>query len=133
MAPRDAPWPIGARLPRIEDGPLLRGEGRFLADLARPGMLHARFLRSPVAHARIAALDLGPARAIPGVVGAWAAADLAPHLALARLPVAMPAKAVRAAADPPVLAAGEVCHAGEAMAVVVAESRLAARIAEAGG
>jgi carbon-monoxide dehydrogenase large subunit len=131
MAPRDAPWPIGARLRRIEDGPLLRGEGRFLADLARPGMLHARFLRSPVAHARIAALDLGPARAIPGVVGAWAAADLAPHLARARLPVAMPAKAVRAEADPPVLAADEICHAGEAMAVVVAESRLTAEDAVA--
>lgn len=121
-----APWPIGARLPRVEDEPLLRGEGRFLADLKRPGMLHARFLRSPIAHARLRALDLSPARAVPGVIAAWSATDLLSRLALSRLPVAMPGKAVRGPADPPVLAAEEICHIGEAIAVVVADSPFAA-------
>lgn len=121
-----APWPIGARLSRVEDEPLVRGRGRFIADLHRPGMLHARFLRSPVAHARIKSIDLEPARVIPGVVEVWSATQLTPRLALPRLPVAMPSKAVRAPSDPPVLAIDEVCHIGEAIAVVVADTAFAA-------
>ena len=46
---------IGARIPRLEDEPLLRGRGRFVDDIALPGMLHAAFVRSPHPHARSAA------------------------------------------------------------------------------
>lgn len=122
---------IGARAPRVEDAVLLRGQGRFLADIRRPGMLHARFVRSVVAHGRVGALDLSAARAAPGVVVAFAASDIAPHLALTHLPVAMPGKAVRHKADPPVLADGEVCHVGEALAVIVADNPMAAEDAAA--
>ena len=62
---------------RLEDGALLRGAGRFLADRQRPGLLHVAFLRSPMAHARIAGLDLDAARAAPGVRLVAAGADLA--------------------------------------------------------
>jgi carbon-monoxide dehydrogenase large subunit len=47
---------IGARLPRLEDARFLEGRGQFCADIALPGMLHAAFVRSPHAHARILAV-----------------------------------------------------------------------------
>ena len=53
-----APSPFTARpMRRIEDRPLLRGEGRFVDDIAMDGVLHAAFLRSPVAHARLDRID----------------------------------------------------------------------------
>ena len=48
---------IGASVKRVEDRRLLTGSGRYVADLARPHMLHAAVLRSPHAHARIAAVE----------------------------------------------------------------------------
>ena len=47
---------IGASLPRLEDARFIEGRGQFCADIALPGMLHAAFVRSPHAHARIAAV-----------------------------------------------------------------------------
>src|SRR5207249_8549683 len=44
---------IGARVQRVEDERFLRGEGRYVADLTLPGMVHAAFVRSPYGHARI--------------------------------------------------------------------------------
>ena len=65
-----------------EDRRLLTGAGRYVADLALPGMLNAAFVRCPHAHARLRALDAAPARALPGVVavvdGATAFARLGP-------------------------------------------------------
>jgi hypothetical protein len=58
---------IGAPIERVEDLRFLRGPGEYVADLARQRMLHAAILRSPVAHARIRALDPKPALAIGGV------------------------------------------------------------------
>ena len=67
---------IGAPVRRVEDARLLTGGGRFVADLVLPRMLHAAFLRSPHAHARIHDLDLRRARAAPGVAACLGGDDL---------------------------------------------------------
>jgi carbon-monoxide dehydrogenase large subunit len=75
---------IGKRVRRKEDPRLLRGDGRYIADWAVPGMLHAAILRSTHAHSRIAKLDLDAVRSAPGVVGVLAPEDVA-HME--RIPV----------------------------------------------
>ncbi|TMA54903.1 MAG: xanthine dehydrogenase family protein molybdopterin-binding subunit, partial [Deltaproteobacteria bacterium] len=111
---RDGRW-VGAALPRKEDRRLLLGRGRFTADLERAGTLHAAFVRSPHASAAIQRIDVAPARRVPGVFDAFTAADLG-HLYLQAgldrdefVPTRMP-----------LLAAGEVRHVGEPVAVVLA-------------
>jgi len=110
-------------VPRLEDPPLLRGRARFVDDIRPAGALHAAFLRSPFAHARIVTVDASAARAAPGVRAVWTASDIAPHLATTRLRVALPSPAFRQALDRPILAEGEVVHVGEAVAIVVADDR----------
>ena len=68
---------FGASVPRREDPRLLRGEGRFVDDIKLPGMLHAAFVRSPHAHARIAGLRVEAAARRPGVFRVLTFADLA--------------------------------------------------------
>src|SRR3954447_10431529 len=68
---------VGRSMPRKEDEPLLRGRGRFAADINFPDQLHMRVVRSTFAHGRIVAVDLKPALAIPGVHAAWSFADVA--------------------------------------------------------
>jgi carbon-monoxide dehydrogenase large subunit len=60
---------VGARLKRPDDPRLLTGRGRYVDDLALPRLVHAAFVRSPHAHARVLHVDVGRARAAPGVVG----------------------------------------------------------------
>ncbi|MBJ7599953.1 MAG: carbon monoxide dehydrogenase [Candidatus Nephthysia bennettiae] len=110
---------LGAPLRRREDPRLLVGGGRFVGDQPGGDVLHAAFVRSPLAHARLLDLDLAAARRLPGVVGAYAAADLGlpARLAFALLPDAF--------ARPP-LAVDVVRFPGEAVAVVVAETAAAA-------
>jgi len=67
---------VGARIRRGEDAALLCGAGCFTDDLRLDGTLVATFVRSEFAHARIAGIDVAAARAMPGVVGIWTAADL---------------------------------------------------------
>ena len=67
---------IGESVPRVEDRPLLRGEGRFVADLDLPHQLHMRVVRSHVAHGVIEAVDISEALAVPGVVAVWTGADV---------------------------------------------------------
>jgi carbon-monoxide dehydrogenase large subunit len=67
---------FGAAVKRREDPRFLRGEGRFIDDVTLPGMLHAAFLRSPHAHARIARIDTAAAAAAPGVVRVLTYKDL---------------------------------------------------------
>ena len=67
---------VGDRHLRKEDPRLLTGRGRYVADIALPGLLHAVLLRSPHAHARIARVDSTRARVHPGVVDVVAFADL---------------------------------------------------------
>ena len=114
---------VGMRVPRREDPALLRGAGRFVDDIRRPEMLHAAFLRSPFAHAAFTHIERDAARALPGVHAVLTLDDLRPHLAMERLPVHMPAGGIRFVAEPWVLARDEVSHVGEAVAVVLADSR----------
>src|SRR5438270_512484 len=73
---------FGARVARLEDPALLTGRGRFVGDIALAGMLHACFVRSPHAHAKIRAIDTAAARAMPGVHAVLTADDLPPAMAL---------------------------------------------------
>ncbi|MCZ7660333.1 MAG: xanthine dehydrogenase family protein molybdopterin-binding subunit [Xanthobacteraceae bacterium] len=68
---------IGAPLPRKEDYRFLTGQGRYLDDVAVPGALHAHFVRSPHAHARIVGIDVAAARKAPGVVAVVTGRELA--------------------------------------------------------
>lgn len=71
---------IGQPEPRADAARLLQGRGRYVDDIQLPRMAHAAFLRSPHAHARITALDVSEARAMPGVVAVYTGADLAAHM-----------------------------------------------------
>ena len=117
---------IGARTRRIEDPALLRGEGRFVDDIRLPGMLHAAFVRSPHAHARIRGIDTAAAKSVPGVLAVLTAADLSAVLKSPRMPLGFPTKSLPPDITPFVLAPHEVCFVGEAVAMVVADSRYGA-------
>jgi carbon-monoxide dehydrogenase large subunit len=120
---------IGRSLPRREDRRLLTGSGQYIADLVLPGMLHAVFVRSQVAHGRIRAIDTANAAAMPGVRRVVTAADLGLAPTVGAGPWSMPAQwreAVRHKIQLPqqtLLAIDKVRHVGEAVAVVLAESR----------
>jgi carbon-monoxide dehydrogenase large subunit len=112
---------FGRRLLRLEDEPLLRGAAEFVDDMHRPELLHAAFVRSPLAHGRLVGVDLAGALGTRGVAAAFAAADLALP------PLVSPCETPGAYAPPrPLLADGVVRFVGEPVAVVVAESRYAA-------
>jgi CO/xanthine dehydrogenase Mo-binding subunit len=68
---------IGRSVPRLEDRPLLTGQGRFAADISFPGQWIMRVVRSPVAHGRIRSIDATRALAMPGVHAVWTHADVA--------------------------------------------------------
>src|SRR5579875_2691607 len=105
---------VGAAIRRKEDPRLITGRGRYVADIRQPGCLEVAFLRSPHAHARLLAVNVSPALAVPGVVAAFSGRDLA-RLApdLVRRPM-------------PALADGEVRYVGEPLAMVAARDRYAA-------
>src|SRR5215207_2828742 len=76
---------IGTPVKRLEDEPLLRGQGRFVDDIALPGVWHAAFVRSPHPHALITSIDKTAALAVPGVHAVLTLDDLAPVLAERRM------------------------------------------------
>jgi aerobic carbon-monoxide dehydrogenase large subunit len=127
--PDSRPW-VGRSVLRREDRRLLMGQGQFVADLALPRMLHAVVVRSPLAHARIRAVDLTRSLAAPGVVWALNGADL-----LQLLPpvpegqISLPAKWTTVIQhkflnpSEPLLAYDKARHVGEALAIIVAETR----------
>ena len=114
---------VGRRQARFEDPALLCGKGRFVDDLHRPGQLEAAFLRSPVAHGLINSIDLSAARALPGVHAIYTLADLRQTLTADRLPLQFPSNVLPPNISPFILASKEVAFVGEAIALVVAESR----------
>jgi carbon-monoxide dehydrogenase large subunit len=129
----DRPY-VGRSLTRREDQRLLTGQGQFVADLALPRMLQAVFVRSQVAHGRIRSVDLARAATMPGVMLALAGAELvklAPPVPGAQL--TLPAKWRTQVQhkfhlpQQPLLALDKVRHVGEAVAVIVAESRYQAQ------
>ena len=68
---------LGRSVARLEDPPLVTGRGRFVGDISFPRQLHMRMVRSPYAHAELGAVDVAVARAAPGIVAVWTAADIA--------------------------------------------------------
>ena len=114
---------IGNDRRRVEDPPLLRGQGRYAGDLSLPGMTHLVTVRSPLGRARIDGIDVAAARALPGVLAVWTAGDL-PAGARAVAEDFVPGGLERF--PRPVLAAGEVRYTGEILAAVIAESAEAA-------
>jgi carbon-monoxide dehydrogenase large subunit len=114
---------VGDRLRRKEDPRLLQGRGQYVGDIVLPGMLHAAILRSPHAHARIGAVDVDRARAVSGVAAVFTFADLG--AAARELPVIPPHPAL-GAKNFHLLAGDRARFVGEAVAVVVADSRYAA-------
>jgi carbon-monoxide dehydrogenase large subunit len=121
---------VGQSILRREDQRLLTGTGQFVADLKLPGMLHAVFVRSQVAHGRIRSVDLSAALSSPGVVYAIAGPDLAKVLPpVSDTQLALPKKWTTLVQhkflnpQQPLLAHDKVRHVGEAVAVIIAESR----------
>jgi aerobic carbon-monoxide dehydrogenase large subunit len=124
---------VGRSVSRREDQRLLTGRGQFIADLALPQMLHAVFVRSPVAHARIKAIDLSRAAAFPGIIYALSGPELARQLPpVPDTQLALPSKWTTLVEhkfinpQQPLLAYDKVRHVGEAVAVILAESHYAA-------
>ncbi|MCP5152645.1 MAG: xanthine dehydrogenase family protein molybdopterin-binding subunit [Ectothiorhodospiraceae bacterium] len=115
---------------RVEDARFVTGRGRYVDDIDVPGQLYGYVLRSPLAHARIRALDTSAARAVPGVVDIITGDEIEAaggnHLnTLVPLenrdgkPAPLPRR--------PILCTDKVRHVGDHVAFVVAESRTAAR------
>ena len=110
---------MGGSVRRREDPALIQGTGTYTDDLQPVGLLHVAFARSPVAHGKITSLDTSSAKTMPGVIAVFTYDDVA-HLGplVAQVPIGK----LR-----PLLAAGEVNHVGEAVAMVVAENRYQAQ------
>ena len=119
---------FGERVQRNEDERLLTGRALFVDDVELPGMLHAAFLRSPHAHARIRAIDVSAALRRDGVVAVYTAADLGDYWRPGPLLVPPPtiAGSVFNERTQVPLAKGKVRHAGEPVALVIADSRYVA-------
>jgi carbon-monoxide dehydrogenase large subunit len=113
----------GASIKRSEDPRILTGAGRYVDDIKLPGMLHAAFVRSPLAHGRVLSVDVSPARALPGVVAALTGADLDAMT----VPAPDPLLALFSTGGPTpeftLLATDKVRFMGDPVAVVIAESR----------
>lgn len=116
---------LNARVRRNEDARLLTGRARFVDDVQLPGMLHAAFVRSEYAHAKVNSIDASAARQRPGIVAVFTASDLGAYLTPAPLlvpPPPIPDLTFNARTHLP-LASGKVRYVGEPLAIVIAESR----------
>ena len=111
---------IGKSVLRKEDRRLLTGHGSFVADLTPPDTLHAKFLRSAYAHAKIRRLDVSKARKHPGVVAVITAAELKGKVGAVPTAWLIPNSDLKTPPYPP-LASDVVRYTGEAVAVVLAE------------
>jgi len=110
-------------MPRSEDRRLLIGAGCYADDVVLPRMLHAAFVRSPHAHARLVSVDATAALRAPGVVAVYTGADLCPHAAPFRL--APPIEGLLPTDMEP-FPTRKVRFVGDLVALVLAESRAAA-------
>ena len=109
---------IGKNQARLEDGPLLRGEGRFACDISFPDQLHMRVVRAPVAYGRLGDINADHAKDIPGVFAVWTAKDIMEIGPIPFRQVNLPGMERFAQY---VLARGYVRYVGDPMAVVFAD------------
>src|SRR5262245_43563460 len=111
--------PIGDRVKRKETLRFVTGTGRYVDDLLPPGTLHAAFVRSSSAHARIKSVDVEAARAMPGVRGVFTGKDVAQKLKPLRVGGSSLLRQIRLYP----LAVDKIRYFGEPLAVVVADNR----------
>jgi aerobic carbon-monoxide dehydrogenase large subunit len=110
---------VGRSVPRLEDRPLLLGQGRFAADISFPGQWHMRVVRSAVAHGKIKSIGARAALALPGVHAVWTSADVS-HIP--PIPFRLTGLKTLEPYRQPVLAKDFVRYVGEPVAVVFAEN-----------
>ncbi|HZZ48679.1 MAG TPA: xanthine dehydrogenase family protein molybdopterin-binding subunit [Pseudonocardia sp.] len=111
---------LGTEVRRVEDPELMRGEGTYVDNLDLGSqVLHLAFVRSPMAHARIASIDTAVAVAAPGVVAVYTGDDLG-------IPAMQGFAIVNDRCPRPPLALGKVRFVGDVVAAIVAESKAAA-------
>ncbi len=117
---------MGQKVQRVEDQRFLRGQGRYVDDVAvGSGTLHAAVLRSPHAHARIVDIDVSGVLDVEGVHAVWTYDDLTGPMA-EPLPLLIPHPALTHGRTQYALAKDEVNYMGEAVAFVVADDRYVA-------
>lgn len=114
---RASKW-IGQSVTRLEDPPLVTGQGRFAGDINFENQLHMRVVRSNHAHGQIKSIDIRAALSLPGVVAVWTAADISDVPPIDFREGSIPALAPY---RQPVLAIDRVRYVGEPVAVVFAE------------
>ncbi len=113
---------VGITRLRKEDAHLITGQTNWTDNLQLTGMLHVALVRSPMAHAKVASVDVSAALDQPGVVAAFTGADLADNWA-AGLPCAWPVTPDMISPTHLPIATDEVRYVGDAVAVVVAQSK----------
>ena len=117
--------PIGARVRRKEDPRFITGRGQYTDDVKVQGTVHAAFVRSPHAHARIVSIDLDAARLQPGVIAVYTGRDLA-ESGVNGIPTGWLLPDLKPS-NHHAIAVEKVHHGGEPVAVIVADSPYAAR------
>ena len=117
---------LGTSIKRREDPALVTGRGKYSDDLKRPGMVFASIVRSPYAHAKILSIDTSKALAQEGVLGVFTSEDVQKSGVPGLIPVGWLLPDMKTP-DHPMLAKDKVRYAGDAVAVVVAETRYGAR------
>jgi aerobic carbon-monoxide dehydrogenase large subunit len=111
---------IGQPLKRVEDARFVAGRGRYVNDVDYPGLVHAKILRSAVAHGRIVSIDTAPAKQRPGVVDVITAQMIGTPMPT--IPIRMAGVKGQESFQQPVIATDKVRFVGEPLAVVVARS-----------
>jgi carbon-monoxide dehydrogenase large subunit len=111
---------VGASLRRKEDPRFLRGRGNYVDDLRRPGMLHAAFFRSDIAHGLLKSVDVADALKVPGVLGVFTAHEIGPML---QPLIARNSRPSYHESEVPMVARDKVIYVGQPIAIVVAETR----------
>ena len=121
---------VGQPVPRLEDRTLVQGGGRYTDDVNLDGQVCAAFVKSQVAHGTINGIDVAAARAMPGVLAVYAAADLA-TAGIAGIPCRLPLKSQDGSGikvtDRPALAADTVRFVGDPSVCVIAETAVQAQ------
>jgi len=110
---------FGKRVARVEDLPLVKGQGRYIADLSFPHQLYMRVVRSEIPHGVIRDIDIAEATTAPGVIAVWVHKDIATY---PRIDFRDPAAEALKPYRQPLLAGDRVRYVGEPVAIVLAET-----------